>query len=53
MVMGDDLTLGGGYTMQHADHHVSQDCALETYMILLAGHPNKLNLKKRIPSIMI
>ena len=36
MVMEDDLTLGGGHTMQYTDH-VSQKCALELYIILLTN----------------
>ena len=43
--MKDDLTLGGGHTMQYTDH-VSLKCILETYMILLTNyHPNKFNKK--------
>ena len=32
----DDLTWGGGHTTQYTDH-VSQNCTLETYMILLTN----------------
>ena len=43
MVMEDDLTLGGGYTMQCKDD-VLQKCALETYIILTDATP--INLTK-------
>ena len=36
MVMKDDLTLDGGYTVQRI-HHVSQKCTVETYIILLTN----------------
>ena len=38
MVMEDDrtLTLGDGHTRQYTDH-VSQNCTLETYEILLTN----------------
>ena len=36
MVMEDDLILSGGHTMQYTDD-VSQNCALETYVILLTN----------------
>ena len=32
MVTEDDLTLGGGNTMQYTDH-VLQKCSFETYLI--------------------
>ena len=34
MVMEGDMTWGGEHTIQYADD-VSQNCTLETYMILL------------------
>ena len=34
MVMERDLTLGGKHTMQYT-HDVSQNCTLETYILLL------------------
>ena len=36
MVIEIDLTLGGGHTTQFTDN-VSQNCTLETYIILLAN----------------
>ena len=36
MVTEDDLTLGGGYTMQYTAH-VLWKCTLETYIILLTN----------------
>ena len=36
MVKEDDLTLGGGHTMQYTDY-LSQKCRLETYMTLLTN----------------
>ena len=36
LVTEDDLTLGGGHTMQCIDH-VSQKCILEIYIILLTN----------------
>ena len=36
MVTEDDLTLGGGHTMQYTDH-VSQNYTTETYIILLTN----------------
>ena len=36
MVTEDDLTLGGGHTMQYIDH-VSWKCTPETYVILLTS----------------
>ena len=36
MVTEDGLTLGGGHALQ-CTYHVSQKCALETYMILLTN----------------
>ena len=44
MVMEDDLTLGGGHTLQYTDD-VSQKCTLETYMILLAN-ASPINVNK-------
>ena len=38
----DDLTLGGGPTKQYTGH-VSQDCILETCIILLTNSPNKFD----------
>ena len=35
-VKEDDLTLGGGHTMQYTGH-VSQKCTLEIYIILLTN----------------
>ena len=32
MMTEDDLTLGGGHTIQYTDH-VSQKCTLEMYVI--------------------
>ena len=46
MVTEDGLTLGGGHTVQYTDH-ASQNCALETYTILLAN-VTPINLKKNI-----
>ena len=44
MAKEDDLTLGGGHTMQYTDH-VSQKCPLDTYMVLLTNvTPINLNL---------
>ena len=34
MVIEDDLTLGGEHTMQYTDG-ISQNCILETYILLL------------------
>ena len=45
MVMRDDLTLSGGHKMQYKDH-VSQECILETYVILLTNI-TPINLIKR------
>ena len=36
MVTEDELTLGGGHTMQYTDH-VSQECTLDAYMTLLTN----------------
>ena len=36
MVMEEDLTLGGGHTMQYTDHILNK-CTLDTYMILLTN----------------
>ena len=36
MVTEDDLTVGGGHTMQYTGH-VSYKCTLETHMILLTN----------------
>ena len=36
MVTEEDMTLGGGHTLQYTDH-VSQNCTLETYIILLTN----------------
>ena len=36
MAISDDLTLGGGHTVQYTGH-VSQKCTLETYIILLTN----------------
>ena len=36
MVTKGDLTLGGGHTMQYIDH-VSQNCTVETYIILFSN----------------
>ena len=44
MVSEDDLTLGGGHTVQYIDH-ISQKCTLETYIILLTNKFNKQNNK--------
>ena len=46
MVTEDYLIYGGGHTMKYTDD-VSQNCTLETYMILLTSHPNKFNFKKK------
>ena len=43
--MEDDLTLGGGHTMQYTDH-VSQKSTLETYITLLAN-VTPINLIKK------
>ena len=43
MVMEDDLTLGGGHTMQYTDH-VSYKCMLETYIFVLIN-VTPINLK--------
>ena len=45
MVREDDLTLGGGHTMQHTDH-VSQKFTLETHMVLLTN-VTPINLIKK------
>lgn len=46
MVVRGDSTLGGEYTAQYIDH-VSQNCVLETYTILLtkATPVNLIKLK--------
>ena len=45
MVVGEDLTLGGGHTVQYTDH-VSSKCALETCIILLtSATPTHLKIK--------
>ena len=36
MVVEEDLTLGGGHTMQYTDD-VSHKCTLETYVTLLTS----------------
>lgn len=36
MVTKEELTLGGGHTMQYTDH-VSWTCTLETYVILFTN----------------
>ena len=47
MVSEDDLTLGGGHTVQYIDH-ISQKCTLETYIILLTNKFNKQNNKNKV-----
>lgn len=42
MVVGDDLTLSGGHTMQHTDHESLQG-TFEAYMVLLTSHLNQFN----------
>lgn len=46
MVIEDDLTLAGGYTMQYTEH-ISKECTLETYKILLTN-VTPTNLIKKI-----
>ena len=43
--MEDDLTLGGGHTMQYTDH-VLWKCTLETYMTPLITKVSPINLIK-------
>lgn len=44
MVTEEDLTLGGGHTVQYTDN-VSQNCTLKTYIILLSNITSKFNFK--------
>ena len=51
--MENDLTLGGGYTMQYTDD-VSQNCIPETYVILLTNDtPTNLRTKKKVVHMII
>ena len=42
MVMEDDLTLGGGHTVQYADH-VAWMCTWNVYDLINQHHSNKFN----------
>ena len=44
--MEDDLTLGGGHTMQHTDH-VPKKCTLDSYRILSTDATSIHIIKKR------
>ena len=47
MLTEDDLTLGGGHTMQYIDD-ISQNCTLGTYIIVLTNvAPVNLILKRK------
>ena len=48
MVTEDDLTWGDGHTVQYEDH-VSQNCALDSYMTLLTN-VTPTHLIKNLPN---